>query len=65
MEALTGKQFKNLVKGSGLTMKAIGEEAGVNGSTLSQWGNGKQDIMHDGTYNKLIEAYKKLKEDVA
>jgi len=64
MEIVTGKQFKNLVRGAGLNMKAIAEISGVNQATLSRWGNDKQDIMHNGAYNKVIAAYNQLKEQL-
>jgi len=63
MKTLTGAEFKYTVHKAKLTIAAVVEEAGVPVSNVSKWINGKQDIMLAGTYNKLIAAYEKLKED--
>ena len=59
----TGKQFKDMIRGAGLRLEDVAKEAGVYSCTASRWYNGKNDIMLEGTYNKLIAAYEKLKED--
>lgn len=60
MRTINGKQFRNLVRGSGFTMKQICEEAGVGHSVASQWCNDRKDVLLNGTYNKLIAAYERL-----
>lgn len=60
MQALTGREFKNMVKGAGLTMRDVAKEASVGNSSVSQWSNGNQDIMYEGTYKRLYNAYLKL-----
>ena len=61
MHTLTGKQFRNMVRGNGLTVAAVVKEAGVSDSNINRWVNGKHRIT--STYDKLIAAYEKLKED--
>lgn len=61
MHAVTGKQFKNLVRGTGLTMQQVQKEAGLSSGSVSLWVNGKNDILLEGTYNKLVAAFEKLK----
>ncbi len=62
MKTLTGAEFKYTVHKAKLTINAVRIEAGVPVSNVSKWINGKTGITLD-TYNKLIAAYEKLKED--
>lgn len=61
MHTITGKQFKDMVRGAGLKLEDVAKKAEVSGSTASAWYNGHQDIQI-GTYDKLIGAYESLKE---
>ena len=60
MHTLTGKQFRNMVRGNGLTVAAVVKEAGVSASNINRWINDRHKITP--TYDKLIAAYEKLKE---
>ena len=60
MHTITGKQFKDKVRGAGLKLEDVAKKAGVSVSTASSWYNGHQDIHLDGTYNKLVEAFEEL-----
>jgi transcriptional regulator with XRE-family HTH domain len=61
MHALSGLEFKIIALRANLTIASICKESKVSEATVSKWINGHQDIMLDGTYNKLITAYEKLK----
>ena len=41
MHTLTGKQFRNMVRGDGLTVVEVVKEAGVSDSNINRWVNGK------------------------
>ena len=62
MQRISGSDAKNTIKGSGLTIQKVCKEANISEAAISQWCNGKRDIMLDSTYNKLVDAYNKLKE---
>ena len=61
---ITGKVFKNRVRGSGLTMKAVCKEAGISETTAISWA---KDIspcgIYTDTYDRLVCAYLKLRGD--
>lgn len=61
MHTLTGPEFKRKVQDANLKMKQVYEEAGISSTTANLWVNGHHDITP--TYDKLIAAYEKLKED--
>jgi len=62
MHTLTGKEFKDMVRGAGLQLNDVADEAGVSRNAASMWYNGHRDVLLDGTYNKLITAFEKLQE---
>ncbi len=62
MQKILGCEFKNKVKGAGLSIRQVCLEAGTSEASISQWCNGKRDILIDATYNKLVDAYNKLME---
>ncbi len=62
MHTITGKQFKDKVRGAGLKLEDVAKKAGVSVSTASGWYNGHQDINKAGTYDRLVEAFEELKE---
>lgn len=62
MHTLSGKQFKDMVRGAGLQLKDVADEAGLSTTTASEWYNGHRDILLAGTYDKLITAFEKLQE---
>ena len=63
MHTITGKQFKDMVRGAGLKLEDVAKKAGVSASTASAWYNGHQDIYLDVTYNNLISAIEELNND--
>ena len=61
MHTLTGQQFKDMIRGAGLKLEDVAKEAGISGSAPSLWYNGHREPTL-ATYNKLMDAYERLKE---
>ena len=63
MKTLTGAEFKYTVHKARLTVSAVVKEAGIPWvGGVSRWINGHTGITL-ATYDKLIAAYEKLKEE--
>lgn len=58
----SGKDFKNMVRGSGLTMLAVCKEAGITTNTAINWAKGESRRgIYTDTYDRLVEAFNKLR----
>lgn len=58
MRAVSGKEFKDIVRSHGLTGKVVAEEAGMRGDMISRWVTGRK--INITTYNRLIDALERL-----
>lgn len=62
MYTITGKEFKNMCRGAGLRLEDVAAKADVANTSASEWYNKEDRDINLSTYNKLVEAYDKLKE---
>jgi len=60
MKTISGREFKLMVLGSGLTMKQVYEKAVVSPPTATKFTNGNSITK---TYDKLIAAFEELKPE--
>lgn len=61
MHTITGQEFKNLIRGEGLTVKKICNKSGVSGSTATRLF--KNEEISKGNYDKLVKAFDKLTKE--
>lgn len=59
MRLLSGSEFRDLVRGAGLTVKQICADSGISEQTACNWANKDKDIKKN-TYEELLTSYEKL-----
>ena len=57
-KTITGKEFKDKIRGAGILLEDFAKKADVSPATASAWYNGGDIYL--STYDKLVSAYNEL-----